>query len=51
MQVTGTDGATTSYTYDALDRLTSVTQADGTVTSYEYDPVGNLVKTTEPGEA
>ncbi|MDB2130799.1 RHS repeat domain-containing protein, partial [Enterocloster clostridioformis] len=42
---------TTSYTYDALDRLTGVTQADGTVISYEYDPVGNLIKTTEPGEA
>ena len=34
-------GASMTYAYDPLNRLSSVTDASG-VTSYSYDPVGNL---------
>ena len=50
-------GSETDYTYDALNRLTSVTQplvlvADGTEvrprTTYAYDAAGNTVSVTDP---
>jgi RHS repeat-associated protein len=39
---------TTSYAYDANDRLASVTNPDGAVTSYGYDGVGNRTSVTDP---
>lgn len=39
---------TTTYAYDAADRLTSTSYSDGTAGSaYEYDAVGNRTKLTE----
>ena len=38
--------ATTSFSYDKLNRLTGVTYADGTTISYTYDAVGNRTGTT-----
>lgn len=38
---------TTTYAYDPLDRLTSVSPPSGTV-SYAYDPVGNRATITYP---
>ena len=35
-------GAAMDYSYDARNRLASVTDGDGRVTSYSYDAVGNL---------
>jgi len=43
------DEGTTTYTYDALHRLTEVTYPDGSTTSYEYDPMGNRTSMTENG--
>jgi YD repeat-containing protein len=38
--------ATTSYTYDSLNRLIRVTYADGSVIRYTYDAAGNrLIQT------
>jgi len=34
-------GHVTSYTYDALGRMASVSAPDGGVTSYTYDAAGN----------
>ncbi|MDD1696601.1 MAG: RHS repeat protein, partial [Methanoregula sp.] len=31
------------YTYDALDRLISVTYPDRSEVTYSYDPTGNIV--------
>ncbi|MGC1614898.1 MAG: hypothetical protein WA736_09435 [Candidatus Acidiferrum sp.] len=42
---TSTDG-TTSYSYDALNRTTSVTEQDGSVLSTSYS--GNCVTSTDP---
>lgn len=39
------------YTYDVMERLTSVTQVYGekeSVTSYEYDEIGNLISVIDP---
>jgi YD repeat-containing protein len=33
---------TTNYTYDALNRLSTVTEANTGTTKYNYDPAGNL---------
>lgn len=38
--------ASTSFSYDKLNRLTGVTYADGTTISYTYDAVGNRTGTT-----
>jgi len=35
--VTDARGKTTDYTYDALDRLTSVEDPNGDTTSYTYE--------------
>jgi YD repeat-containing protein len=35
--------ATTSYTYDALGRVTQVVESDGTTTQYSYDANGNIL--------
>ena len=42
-------GNTTSYSFDALNRLTSVPVASGVtiVTSYGYDTAGNLTRSTD----
>lgn len=46
---TGTiTGQTTSYTYDALKRLSTETNPDGETTSYGYDVIGRLIKTVQP---
>ena len=36
----------TSWTYDALNRVTQESNAEGTVTQYAYDTAGHLVSTT-----
>jgi RHS repeat-associated protein len=41
-QLSGQAARTTSYTYDALNRLATIVEPDGDVTSYAYDPVGNV---------
>jgi trimeric autotransporter adhesin len=35
--------ATTTYTYDALGRVTQVVESDGTTTQYTYDANGNVL--------
>gem|GEM_PF-2437065 len=42
---------TTSYTYDALDRLSSAAYPDGHAVSYLYDSFGNRTKMTEVAES
>src|SRR5262245_25858020 len=39
---------TTTYTFDDLNRLDTVTDPDLGVTRYTYDPIGNLVRTERP---
>ena len=42
-------GATTSYTYDSLNRLTQVTYRDSSVIQYTYDAAGNrLIQINHP---
>ncbi len=40
------NGAVTSYSYDSLDRLISVTYSDGSSVAYEYDALNNRTKET-----
>ena len=40
------NGSTTSYTYDCLDRLVSVTYSDNSSVAYEYDSFNNRTKET-----
>ena len=40
------DGATISYQYDNLNRLTKVRYGDGTWITYVYDPAGNRLSRT-----
>lgn len=40
------NGSATSYTYDSLDRLVSVSYSDGTSVAYEYDALNNRTKET-----
>lgn len=42
---------TTTYTYDSLGRLRSVTAPDGTQTVYTYDAAGNRTSITAPSGA
>src|ERR1700735_154013 len=35
------DGATVTYAYDSLNRLTQATYSDGSVVAYAYDAAGN----------
>jgi len=44
------DAGSETRTYDALDRLTSVSRGSNTF-SYGYDAVGNLARRTYPGDA
>ncbi len=46
--MTDSVGATT-YTYDALHRLTSTTDANGFTVTYGYDEANNLTQITYPG--
>ena len=39
---------TNTFTYDADNRMLSMTDAAGNVTSYQYDAVGNRISTTDP---
>ena len=49
---TGGDAArTTTYTYNAADRVASVTDPDNNVTSYTYDKYGNEETRTLPNDA
>jgi RHS repeat-associated protein len=41
---------TTTYSYDALYRLASVTYPDQSWTNYTYDPVGNRLTMVSPGK-
>jgi RHS repeat-associated protein len=43
-----TSGGVTSYTYDALNRLTSWTNPASQITQYAYDPVGNRLSIVAP---
>ncbi|WP_216636495.1 RHS repeat-associated core domain-containing protein [Endozoicomonas ascidiicola] len=45
---TDTNGNSTGYTYDLLDRLTTVTDAMGGTTRYRYDERGNLASVVDP---
>ncbi len=45
---TDANGDTHSYTYDAFNRLTSVTTPKNLTTSYEYLPTGQLEKIIDP---
>jgi RHS repeat-associated protein len=49
----GGSSETTTYTYDDLDRLETVTYPDGRTVAYEYDAIGNRKTETErdPGGA
>jgi YD repeat-containing protein len=40
-------GQLTQYTYDELDRLTSITYGDGTTDGFTYDALGNLLTMTD----
>ncbi len=40
------NGAATTYFYDSLDRLISVTYSDGSSVAYEYDALNNRTKET-----
>ncbi|MBK7333034.1 MAG: RHS repeat protein [Betaproteobacteria bacterium] len=42
------DGNATTNTYDALNRLLTMTDPGSGVTLYAYDPSGNLVSVTDP---
>lgn len=44
----GTLTASTSYTYDDQDRLTSLTYPDGKQATYGYDALGRRTTTTDP---
>ncbi|MGB8451173.1 MAG: RHS repeat-associated core domain-containing protein, partial [Anaerocolumna sp.] len=44
--INGVEKGTTTYTYDTLNRLLTVTEPQGRVTTYEYDKAGNRLKET-----
>ncbi len=48
LSITDPNGNTTSFTYDALDRLIREESAAGQVTTYAYDALGNLIQMTNP---
>lgn len=45
--LSGSAGAATTYTYDALGRLVSVTYSNGKTITYTYDAAGNRTQTTQ----
>ncbi len=44
---TNTDGGVTRYTYDKLDRVTSITDPEGAVTRVGYDANSNITKVVQ----
>lgn len=42
------NGATTTWTYDAFDQVTSITDPRGHTTTFERDERGNLIRTVNP---
>jgi RHS repeat-associated protein len=49
--ITDALGRQTTFTYDAVGRVTEQTQADGQVINYQYDVQGNLAALTRPGRS
>ncbi|MBN1508617.1 MAG: RHS repeat protein [Sedimentisphaerales bacterium] len=47
VETTAAGSRTTTYAYDVLDRLRSVSYPDGRTVDYEYDSFGNRTKMTE----
>lgn len=48
-RLTRTDATgTTTYTYDSLNRLNTITYPDSKVVDYDYDSIGNITKITYP---
>ncbi|MBI1178452.1 hypothetical protein GC207_13540 [bacterium] len=44
-----TDWATTTFSYDGMNRLRSRTDRDNALTTFDYDPMGNLTNRVMPG--
>ena len=47
--MTDREGAKTSYSYDALDRPTTISYPSGTGEAYAYDPLGRVISATATG--
>ncbi|WP_312835734.1 RHS repeat domain-containing protein, partial [Sedimentibacter saalensis] len=45
--VTETDGRTTRYTYDGMNRISKMEYPHGWVEDYQYDSVGHLLNVTD----
>lgn len=46
--VDGVSDAVTSYTYDLLGNITSITDAENHITYFDYDDMGRLIKVRDP---
>ena len=47
-KIVGPNGRSLSFTYDAGNRITSMTDNIGRVTSYTYDTSGRMITVTDP---